>query len=142
MKLLWTGRAQSHAEGQHQIRLPANGRSLFFDEYVLLYGGSRLWVELLLQGYFVLGVPGQAGHFIFMADMWDPDNLGSSRQALLPVSTLHRLSSARVILPDMQSLCQPLLHLSLRCALHGLCCNSQEFMTIEVAVPLLTAMFH
>ncbi|KAK9822529.1 hypothetical protein WJX74_001729 [Apatococcus lobatus] len=37
------------------------------------------------QGYFVLGVAGQPGHFIFMADMWDPDNLGASRYVWLPM---------------------------------------------------------
>ena len=31
------------------------------------------------QVTFVLAVHGQPGRFVFMADQWDPDNLGASR---------------------------------------------------------------
>ncbi|KAK9828447.1 hypothetical protein WJX72_000040 [[Myrmecia] bisecta] len=37
------------------------------------------------QANFVLPVAGQPGHFIFMADAWDPDDLGSSRYVWLPM---------------------------------------------------------
>jgi len=36
------------------------------------------------QSTFVLGVPGKPGEFIFMADRWNPRNLGDSRYIWLP----------------------------------------------------------
>jgi hypothetical protein len=32
-----------------------------------------------VQANFVLPLPGRPGHFVFMADQWDPSNLADSR---------------------------------------------------------------